>query len=118
MDPGETPSQPRHRDDAPDAAGRRIEQWILPFFTDSTLWPVLLVMAGVLATIGAAVLLLAVGDRNAFAIAALLLMLGMSGEQLYRDLRRGRLGLAGASIACLWLLIGLVAALLVRTGLF
>ena len=118
MDSGEPPPPRREDDGAPAPASRRLEQWIRPFFTDSTLWPVLFVMAAVLATFGAAMLLLAVGERNGFAIAALALLLVMSADLVYRDLRRGRLGLAGGAIVGLWLLIGLIAAALSHSGLF
>ena len=118
MDPGEPPSPPREDDGAPAPASRPLEQWIRPFFADSALWPVLFVMATVLATFGAAIVLLAVGERNGFAIAALALLVVMSADFVYRDLRQGRLGLAGAAIVGLWLLIGLIAAALVYSGLF
>jgi hypothetical protein len=118
VDPGESPSHPREGDGAAASADTRLERWIRPFFVESTLWPVLLVLAGVLATIGAALLLLAVGDRNGFAIVALLLLLGMSADLVYRDLRRRRLGIVGGSVVGLWLLIGLIAALLDQSGLF
>ncbi len=118
MDPGEPPSLPGEGDGAPPPAGNRVEQFIRPFFTDSALWPVLLVLAGVLATFGAAMVLLAVGERNGFAIVALALLLWMSADLVYRDLRRRRLGVAGGSVVGLWLLIGLIAAALSYSGLF
>jgi hypothetical protein len=118
VDPGEPPSPPREDDGAPAPARGSLEQWIRPFFADSTLWPVLFVMAAVLATFGAAMVLLAVGERNGFAITALALLLVISADLVYRNLRRGRLGLAGGAIVGLWLMIGLIAAALSHSGVF
>ena len=95
------------------------ERWIEPYFRDSTLWPVLIVAVSILVTLVAAVLLLAVVDRQLYAMAALLALAWMSGDAMLRQLRtRRRVGLLGAGILAVWALAG-VAALAARlTGFF
>jgi hypothetical protein len=96
-----------------------VERWIEPYFRDSSLWPVLVVMAAILVTLVATLLLLAVGDRNLAAMAALLALGWMSVDATLRQLRsRGRLGLVGGSILAIWGL-GIGAAIAARqSGLF
>jgi hypothetical protein len=67
----------------------------------------------------ATLLLLAVGDRNLAAMAALLALGWMSVDATLRQLRsRGRLGLVGGSILAIWGL-GIGAAIAARqSGLF
>lgn len=97
----------------------RLDVWILPFFQDSALWPVLIVALLSLATFGAAILLVALDTRNKFAIAALALLVWMSGDVAWRDLRRRRrLGPICALILALWLLSGLLALAALRLGLY
>lgn len=96
----------------------RLDAWILPFFQDSALWPVLIVALLSLATFGAAILLVALDTRNQFAIAALALLAWMSGDVAWRDLRRRRLGPICALILALWLLSGLLALTALRLGLY
>lgn len=96
---------------------RRADHWILPFFTDSTLWPVLTVAVLSLATIGAAILLLAVGARNIFALAALVVLAWISADGLRPDLRRHRLGPVSGLIVAVWLGSALAAVAAVALGL-
>ena len=67
------PRDPSPPDDAgssnEDASG--VDHWILPYFTDLSLWPVTFCIAVVLVMFGAAALLLAIRSRNIAAIAAL-----------------------------------------------
>ncbi len=95
------------------------DRWIEPYFRDSSLWPVLAVALAILVTLVAAVLLLALVDRNLPALAALLALGWMSGDATLRQLRaRRRLGLVGGSILAVWAL-GALAALAARfTGIF
>jgi hypothetical protein len=88
----------------PEPAGP--ERWLAPYFRDSTLWPVLAVATASV-------------DRNLYAAAALTALAWMSSDALLRERRaRGRVGLAGRSLAALWAL-GAAAALAVwRAGLF
>lgn len=86
------------------------ERWIEPYFQDSALWPVLLVVAAILTTLLATVLVLAFADRNLAAMAALLALGWMSADATLRGLRsRRRLGLVGAAILCIWVLAAAAA---------
>ena len=95
------------------------DRWIEPYFRDSTLWPVLIVAAAILATLVAAVLLLAVVDRHLYAMAALLVLAWMSGDALLRQVRaQRRVGLVGGCILGVWAL-GAAAAIAARlAGIF
>jgi hypothetical protein len=82
-----------------------LERWFEPFFRDSSLWPVLVAGVAILVTLLATVLVLAVGDRNPGAIAALLALAWMSADATRRQLRAHRRpGLLGASILAVWAL--------------
>jgi len=94
-----------------------LERWIEPYFRDSSLWPVLVAAAAILVTLLATVLVLAVGDRNLAAMAALLGLVWMSADATLRQLRAsGRLGRVGAAILVIWLLGAAVAVAARRSG--
>ena len=80
-----------------------IEPWILPFVQDSSLWPVSAVMVLCLSTVGAAVLLAAWIARDLFAIAALVGMLGISGDIALRVRRGEQKPILGWVVLVLWL---------------
>ncbi len=97
--------------------GRRIDGWLEPFFSDSTLWPVGLVLLLVLATLLAALWLLALGSRSPLAALALALLAAASAEGLWRDWRRGGPGRASALMLALWASSALIAGLAAGVGL-
>ena len=92
-----------------------LERHLATFVEDSALWPVLLVGVLVFITGAAALLLLALGDRNFFAMAALLVLLWQSVDFL---VRRRRFGVAGGLIVTFWVLSGLAALGFLAFGLF
>lgn len=92
------------------------ERWVLPYLTDSSLWPVLAVAAAIAATIGAAVLLLAL-RRQPAALAALVLLAGVTAHALYEDVRAHRTPWAGGAALALWALSAAAAWGAVRLGL-
>lgn len=95
-----------------------VERWIEPYFRDSTLWPVLIVIAAIAITLVAFLLVLAVADRNLAAMAALLAVAWMSGDATLRQLRsRHRLGLVGGAILVVWTLGAVAAVAARRSGL-
>ena len=97
---------------------RSLDDWLRQFVSDSTLVPVALVAAGCFSAIGAGVLLAALRARNLPAIAALVLLAGMSIDGLARDRRRrGRLGLASRLVLALWALSGAAAVAALALGL-
>jgi hypothetical protein len=97
---------------------RSFDDWLRPFFRDSTLVPVLLVATGCFTALGGGIIAWAVRGRSLAAIAALALLAGMSADALLRERRRrGRLGLASRCILGLWALSALAAAAAVALGL-
>jgi len=95
------------------------ERWIEPYFRDSSLWPVLVVAATILVTLVAAILVLAVGDRNPAAMAALLALVWMSADATLREIRsRRRLGLVGGAILAVWVLGAAAGVAARRSGFF
>jgi hypothetical protein len=111
----------------PDGAGdegeeqpdpRQLDTWIRPFFSDSTLWPVLVVAFAIFVVFGAALLLLAVRSRSPWAIAALLVLAWMSVDGVSGDVRRRRLGLVSRSIVTLWTASALAAVVATAAGLY
>ena len=86
-----------------DREPKSLDDWLRQFITNGALVPVALVAAGCFTAIGAGVLLAALWVRNLPAIAALVLLAGMSIDALLRDRRRrGRLGLASRLVLTLW----------------
>lgn len=85
---------------------------------DSAFLPVLVTCALVASTFLASALLLAIRSGHLAALAGLVLLAMVSVFGMEGDLRSRRLGPGTRAIAILWLLSGLVAALLDRTGIF
>ena len=85
---------------------------------DPALWPVLMVLVLVAATLGAALLLFAVVDRNPFAMMALALLVVMSAHAVEGDVRRLRFGVAPRVVAALWGASAAVAAGIHALGVF
>lgn len=97
---------------------RNLDEWLGQFFRDSTLVPVLIVAVGCFTAIGAGVIAWAVRGRSLAAIAALVLLGGMTLDALLRERRRrGKLGLASRCLLGLWALSALAAAAAVALGL-
>jgi hypothetical protein len=108
-------TQPDDREPHEPGEKSGLERHLAVFVEDSTLWPVLLAGVLIFATGGAALLLLALGDRNPFAIAALLILLWMSVDI---PVRRRRFGRIGGLLVLLWVASGLAALGFLSLGLF
>lgn len=94
------------------------EEWLAPFFTDSSLWPVVVVVGTCLSTLGAAVLIAGLYHQNPAAAAALLGLAWISFDISRRRLSmNGRLGMLGWSIVSLWALSAAIGGLAIRLGL-
>jgi uncharacterized membrane protein YhaH (DUF805 family) len=91
-----------------------LETWLRPFVDEPTLWPVLAVVLLTLATFGAALVILALHDRSRAAMAALALLLVLSGRGLVPAVRRRRLGALEALLVALWALVVLGALAYLR----
>lgn len=110
---GEEPPPPAH-DVGRDSAADR---FLRPLLSDSTLWPILIVVMAVLATFFGSVLLVALRRRSLAAAAALLGLAWLTTGPLADSWRRRRLGPAAGLAVVLWLLAVAVALLGARTGL-
>lgn len=100
-----------------DPEARPADRWLRALLDDSLLWPVLIAGAGIVVTSGAGVLLMALRGRNPFVWVALLGLAVASCDAVYRDLRRGRLGLVSRAVVGAWLASAGAAALAVWLGL-
>lgn len=109
--PARTPEEP---EPAPEDAGP--DRWIRPFFAESTLWPVTLVLLAHAVVFGAVLLLFAARDRRAWALVGLLAVAVASAEWWWRDLRGRHFGLASRTLVACWLLSGVVAWVAHTTG--
>jgi len=101
-------------DDAPDA----VERWVLPYFRDSSLWPVLLVVLAALIAFLASAVLYAVRDREPLGIVATgLLLVGSLRAIRWEWQVRGRFGAIGITLVVVWGLAALAAWYGARSGL-
>ena len=104
----------RGDDDAKSGA----ERWVLPYFEDSSLWPVLAVVVAALAAFLAPVLLRAARGLDLRALAAT----ALAAYGSFRALRwewqlRGRPGALGGAVALVWALAVVAAWYGARSGL-
>lgn len=102
----------------PEQEGSRFERWVGPFFRDPALWPVLVVATAIFVTLGVAALLLAMVDRNLFALGAVLVMALVSLDVAWRERRGGRFGLASRCLLGYWMLVVAGAVTVARAGWF
>jgi hypothetical protein len=107
-------SEPDHDEDR---EPRSLDDWLAGFARNPALQPVLLVVLGCFAAIGAGALLLAFRSRSLAAIAALALLALGTADLLQRDLRRRRFGAAARLAVAFWALSGLAAAAAVALGI-
>ena len=109
--PAAVPEKPEERADA------GIEEWLAPLFTDSTLWPLILVVGGCLSTLGAAIWVAALYQN--WLAAAGLLGLGWICFDISKRHRKaiGRMGRLGWCIVSLWGLSLAIAGLAIGLGL-
>lgn len=72
------------------------------FLSEASLWPVLIVVLGSGGAFGAALIVLAAVDRNPFAMAALVILVGMTADITIRSRRRRGLRNVAKFIAMIW----------------
>jgi len=112
MSEPETPEEPEPA--AKGAVGEALGHYV----RDPALWPVLAVLVLVAATLGAAIVLFALVDRNVPAMGALALLVGMSVHAIFEDLRQSRFGMGCRVILFLWVAVAVVAVSFHRLGVF
>lgn len=84
---------------------------------ESTLWPLLIVIVASFGALGAGLVVLSVVDRNPFAAGALILMLGMTLDLLWRSRRRPGLRNLARGVGVIWLAALGLAGLAVWVGI-
>lgn len=94
-----------------------VDELLESFLSEPSLWPVLIVILGSGGAFGAAAIVLAVVDRNPFAGAALLLILGMSVDLMFRARRETGFRNIARLVALLWMSAIAFTGLAVWTGL-
>lgn len=104
--------------DENDETPRGFEEHLLVYVRDASLWPVLTVVVLIAGTLGASVIIYALELRDLFALAAISLLLVMSGHALWGDIRARRLGAASWITATLWGASLGIAALARMIGVF
>lgn len=116
---GEDPGRKRGNDAERDGDDElpSVDRLIGTFVREPSLWPVLVVVIGSGGAFTAAMLVLAAVDRNLFAAAALLLILGMSVDVALRARTRPAYRNGALLLALVWSTGLAFAALAVWTGI-
>ncbi|MCH2171046.1 hypothetical protein MK489_09705 [Myxococcota bacterium] len=96
----------------------RLDHHLQPLVADSTLQPLAIVVGLTIVSFATGGILIALRDRNAFAISSLGLLALVSVDLLQRDLRERRFGFLSRSICLLWFVSGGLAFLVVQRGWF
>ena len=110
---GEPGREPDHDGDGiPD-----VDQVIGTFMSEASLWPVLAVILGSGGAFAAALMILAVVDRNPFAAAALFLVLGMTIDVVYRARSRPSYRNGARLLLSIWAVGFAFAGLAVWSGI-
>lgn len=111
-------------DDKPEGGPERdddglpgVDQVIGTFLREASLWPVLAVILGSGGAFAAALMILAVVDHNPFAAAALLLVLGMTIDVVYRARSRPAYRNGARLLLAIWGVGLLFAGLAVWSGI-
>ena len=87
-----------------------VERWVMPYFEDSSLWPVLLVVLAHIAAFMTPLVLMAVRDRTVPGIVCGLILAYFTFVSLRWEWRhRGRLGALAFGVGLVWLMAGLAA---------
>lgn len=94
-----------------------VDEIIGTFMTESSLWPVLIVMLGTAGAFGGAMFVLTGVDHNPFAAAALFLLLGMTVDIVFRSRRNVGLRNLARLIGLIWLVAAAFAGLAVWSGI-
>jgi uncharacterized membrane protein YjjP (DUF1212 family) len=104
-------------EDAGPEHGPSANELLDALFTDAALWPLLSVILISVGAIGAGVLVLAFGDRNVFAAAALLLLAGMTIDVSIRARREPSYRILAKAVLALWASATLLALVAVFAGI-
>lgn len=87
-----------------------VDRWVMPYFEDPSLWPILLVLIAHLSMFVGLVLLFSIRDGSGVAFAGLILALYVSFRSILWEIRRRRLpGAISITVVVTWVLGGLAA---------
>lgn len=86
-------------------------------FEETSLWPLLTVVLGCLGSFGAAMIVLSIVDRSLFAIAALVLVAGMTIDLSVRARRGGVNRNIAKLLGLFWLASAILAGIAFATGI-
>ena len=95
-----------------------LTDWLRPIRHEPMLWPLVAVLALVAFTIGGGLLAFAVGLRSVPAMAALALLVVLSGDLVQREVRGSGAGPVTGAVAGFWAGSGAAAAAGFALGLF
>ncbi|MBK7949391.1 MAG: hypothetical protein IPK00_11780 [Deltaproteobacteria bacterium] len=116
-DPTDAGKERREQDDAEGDRFPSADQLIGTFLSEASLWPVLAVVVGSGGAFSAALIVLAVLDRNPFAAAALFLIAGMTVDVVYRARSRPSYRNGALLLGLIWLLGLVFTGLAVWSGI-
>src|SRR5215470_6396111 len=108
----------RSLEHAPDPEGKLpfTERWIVPFVREPLLWPVTAVLVAHAVAFLAPIQILALRDRRIAALAALALLLVLSGTAVRKELARiHRPGVVCALLGVIWVFAAVLAVVADRT---
>jgi hypothetical protein len=115
VDPDEAPGVDSPLED--DDRFPSVDDLIGSFLSESSLWPVLIVMLGSAGALGAALLVLTGVDRNPFAALALLLLAGMTLDVVIRARRIPGLRNVARMVVLIWGVAIALAIVAIETGI-
>jgi hypothetical protein len=106
-----------NRDDETQEDFPSVDELIGSFMQEASLWPVLIVAIGSAGAFGAALFILTGIDRNPFAAAALLLILGMSVDVFLQARRKAVYRNLARLVGLVWCAAIALAGLAIWTGI-
>ncbi len=115
MSDPEDPKRDRREDE--DDGFPSLDELLDSFFSEASLWPVLIVALGSGGAFGAAALILTIVDHNPFAAAALLLIAGMTIDVALRARRQPGYWNIAKLVGLLWASALAFATLAIWTGI-
>ncbi len=117
-EPDETPNESAESEQTEETEGASAEtDYLANILEETSIWPILLVVLFSTGTFGAGMIVLAIGDRNPFAAAALLLVAGMTIDVLVRARCRTELRTIAKFIILFWVVSSSLALIALISGI-
>lgn len=93
-----------------------VDVWLVPFVTDSTLWPVLIVALAAAVSLGVALVTITWSDGNPLGIGGILAIGWMSFDMVKRERQLGGSGWVTRLVLAVWFLTGVSSGALIALG--